>query len=98
MSDATLTKKQGWTVYVVLIALTLLEVAIVTMGLPKAAGALLMLGTTFGKVTLIVLYFMHMKSDRPLAWLLPAIPVALAIFFVLMLFPDLVYHLPLSFH
>jgi caa(3)-type oxidase subunit IV len=99
MSATTpLTRREGFIVYSVLIILTLFEVGIVMAGIPKAAGALLMLGTTAGKVMLIVLYFMHMKSDKPLAWLLPAIPVALAVFFVIMLFPDLVYHLPLRFH
>lgn len=98
MSAAPLTRGQGWTVYTILVVLTLLEVAIVMAGIPKAAGVVLMLGTTAGKVLLIVLYFMHMKGDKPLAWLLPIVPVALAVFFVLMLFPDLVYHLPLRFH
>ncbi len=98
MSESTLTRREGWTVYTILVVLTLLEVGFVALGLPKMAGVVLMLGTTAGKVLLIVLYFMHMKSDTRLAWLLPVIPVALAVFFVLMLFPDLVYHLPLQFH
>jgi hypothetical protein len=40
---------------------------------------------------------MHLKYDRRVAWLLPAIPVILAVIFVAALFPDLVYHLPLRF-
>lgn len=98
MSTSSLSRKESWIVYIALVVLTLLEIGIVMAGVSKTVGVVLMLGTTASKVMLIVLYFMHMKSDKPLAWLLPAIPVALAIFFVLMMFPDLVYHLPLSFH
>lgn len=84
-------------IYAWLVGLTLAEVGIVVVGIPKTAGALLMGGTTLAKVLMIALHFMHMKHDRPLIWLLPAIPVVLALFFVTMLFPDLVWHLPLMF-
>jgi hypothetical protein len=42
---------------------------------------------------LIALYFMHLKFDRRVVWLLPGIPVVLGIVFVLALFPDIVFHL-----
>lgn len=93
----SLTKKSAIFIYIWLVALTLIEVWIVAVGIPKNIGLLLMLGTTLGKVLMIVLYFMHMKHDRLLIWLLPGIPVLLALFFILMIFPDMVYHLPLRF-
>lgn len=92
-----MTKRSAFIIYGWLVVLTLLEVAIVWMGVPKEVGVVLMLGTTLGKVLMIGLYFMHIMHDRPVAWLLPVIPVALAIIFVVALFPDLVYHLPLMF-
>ena len=97
MSDTPMTKKFGITLYIWLVGLTLAEVAIVAAGLSKAVGAILMAGTTVAKVLMIALHFMHLKQDRPIAWLLPIIPVVLAIFFVIVLFPDLVFHLPLTF-
>lgn len=79
-------------IYSWLMGLTALEVALAMMGLPKMALAILLVSTALAKASLIVLYFMHMKFDKPLVWLLPGIPVALALFFVGMLFPDMVYH------
>ncbi len=92
-----LTKKSAIVIYTWLVVLTLVEVLIVRAGVTKAVGAILMAGTTLGKTLMIGLYFMHIKHDRPIAWLLPAVPLVLAVLFVLALFPDLVYHLPLKF-
>jgi heme/copper-type cytochrome/quinol oxidase subunit 4 len=92
-----LTRRTGIIIYGWLIALTLAEVGIVAAGVPRVAGTILMAGTTLAKVLMIGLYFMHMKQDSLKAWLLPLIPVLLAVFFVVMLFPDLVFHLPLRF-
>lgn len=90
-------KKPLMGVYSWLVVLTLLEVFIVMMGIPKFAGVALMIGTTLGKVLMIALYFMHMKQESWVSWFLPGIPVLLAAFFVAVLFPDLVWHLPLIF-
>lgn len=82
----------GW-----LIVLTVAEVGVVLLGWPKRAIVVMLLATALAKASLIALYFMHLKFDRRMVWLLPGIPIALAIFFVGMLFPDLVFHLPLRF-
>jgi caa(3)-type oxidase subunit IV len=92
-----LTKRSAFIIYGWLILLTLFEVGIVFMGMERLPGAILLGGTTLAKMLLIGLFFMHVKYDHRLAWFLPGIPVALAIFFVTMLFPDLVFHLPLMF-
>ena len=82
----------GW-----LVVLTALEVAVVCMGWPRIALAAMLIATALAKAMLIALYFMHLKFDRPAVWLFPGIPIALAIFFVGMVFPDVVLHLPLRF-
>ena len=82
----------GW-----LIAMTVGEVGMVLLGWPKTALVVMLVGTALAKAALIALYFMHLKFDHQAVWLLPGIPIALAIFFVGMLFPDLVLHLPLRF-
>jgi heme/copper-type cytochrome/quinol oxidase subunit 4 len=92
-----MTKRDGLMIYGWLVALTLAEVAIVGAGVGRAVGVILMAGTTAAKLTMIGGFFMHMKHDRPIAWLLPAVPLLLAVLFVAALFPDLVYHLPLRF-
>ena len=78
----------GW-----LLGLTVLEVSVVMAGWPQAAIVTLLIATALAKAMLIALFFMHLKFDRWTVWLLPGIPVLLAIFFVGMLFPDLVFHL-----
>lgn len=78
----------GW-----LIALTVLEVGVVLTGWPRTAIAVFLVATALAKAMLIALYFMHLKFDRRWVWLLPGIPVAIGIVFVLALFPDIVLHL-----
>jgi caa(3)-type oxidase subunit IV len=78
----------GW-----LLGLTILEVGIVLAGWPQGAIVTVLVAAALAKALLIALYFMHLKFDRPVVWLLPGIPVALGISFVLALFPDLVFHL-----
>lgn len=92
-----MTRRLGFFIYGWLVGLTLAEVAIVSMGLSKPVGAILMTATTAAKVLMIAVHFMHLKNDRPIAWLLPVIPLVLAALFLVALFPDLVYHLPLRF-
>ncbi len=81
------------TIYGWLLGLTVLEVAVVMAGWPQGAMVVLLIATALAKALLIALYFMHLKFDRPTVWLLPGIPVALGVAFVLALFPDVVFHL-----
>lgn len=96
MSDPKGTKKYfavfGW-----LAALTVLEILSAASPISRIALILVLVATALSKALLIVLYFMHLRFESPLVWILPAVPVALAIFFVLMLFPDVVYHLAAVF-
>ncbi|MFN0118468.1 MAG: cytochrome C oxidase subunit IV family protein [Elusimicrobiota bacterium] len=92
-----LSSRHSFIVYGWLIFLTLLEAAIVFFNLPKIPGLILMSATTVGKSLLILFYFMHLKFDRPLVWMLPGIPLFLAILFVIALFPDIVFKATLRF-
>ena len=80
-----------------LAALTLLEIGAVYSGLPHHALVILIIGTALGKALLIGLFFMHLKFENWLVWLLPGIPVIFALFFILMVFPDITSHLTASF-
>jgi caa(3)-type oxidase subunit IV len=60
---------------------------------PRGAIAILLVSTALAKALLIALYFMHLKFDQRVVWLLPGIPVAIGIVFVLGLFPDIVFHM-----
>lgn len=78
----------GW-----LLGLTVLEVGVVMAHWPRRAIVILLVATALAKALLIALFFMHLKFDRKIMWILPGIPVALGLFFIAMLFPDLVFHL-----
>lgn len=80
-----------------LVILTIIEIAAANLNISKQALAVFLIGTAVAKVLLIVLYFMHLKFESRWIWLLPGIPMLLAVFFVLMLFPDIVYHLTRKF-
>ena len=88
----------AWTYLVIygwLIGLTVLEVSVVLAEWPRLAVVSLLIATAMAKALLIALYFMHLKFDRRIIWLLPGIPVIVGIVFVLALFPDIVFHLTL---
>ena len=94
MSDQSkqLTGKDYCVIYGWLIGLTVLEVGVVMLEWPRMVLAILLVAAALAKTSLIVLFFMPLKFDKPLVWLLPGVPLALAIFFVGMLFPDIVFH------
>lgn len=85
-------KKVYWVVFTWLVVLTIFEVLVTKIGLPHFYVAALLIGSSLGKAILIVLFFMHLKFEGPLVWLLPGIPLLFAVLFVLGLFPDMVYH------
>lgn len=93
----TLSQRSIYVIYGWLLALTVLEIVLVGFHFPPALAALLLGATTISKCMLILVYFMHLKFDGWLTWLLPIIPVALALFFTGMLFPDLVMQSRLVF-
>lgn len=78
----------GW-----LALLTLLELGVVAMGFPKQAVVGSLISTAVAKALLIALYFMELKFESRLTWLLPAIPVLFGFVLMTALFPDIVFHL-----
>ena len=87
-----MTKKYVW-VFVWLVVFTALELYAVNLGLPRHTMVAALLATAAGKAILIALYFMHLKSEGLLVWLLPLIPLFFAVFLVCGLFPDIAWHL-----
>ncbi len=81
----------GW-----LAVITALELGAVMLNLPRAGLIIFVIGTAVAKAVIIALFFMHLKSENKLMWWLPGLPIALALFFIFMLFPDMVYHLTLQ--
>ena len=93
MSSHKVTRKTYLMVFGWLALLTILEIGGAASPMPRPALVIFLVATALSKTFLIVLYFMHLKFESRWVWILPAAPLALAVFFVAMLFPDIVYHL-----
>jgi cytochrome c oxidase subunit 4 len=79
--------------FVWLVVFTAIELVAVFSHLPHAALITLILGTAIGKAFIIALFFMHLKFERWVVWLLPGVPVVFALIFMAGIIPDIVYGL-----
>lgn len=71
-------------IFLILIAMTLLELGIVTTGLPRTLLNLFLLGLAFGKASLVAGYYMHLRGDSRLYTTIFVLPVLLLVVFVLL--------------
>lgn len=78
----------GWLAF-----LTLLEIGAASLGFPRMPLAFFLVATAIAKAAIIAFYFMHLRFEHRFVWLLPGIPVLIALVFILVLFPDIVFHL-----
>ena len=92
-----ITSKTYIVVFAWLGLLTLIEIGAALLQIPRHALVILIVSTALGKALLIALYFMHLKFENRFTWLLPGVPVILAILFIAMLFPDMVFHLTMMY-
>lgn len=77
-------------VFAWLFALTVLEVAVIYVPIPKLmiAAALVLMASV--KAALVAIYFMHLKFEKVVIWWIAVIPAILCVFLILMLLPELV--------
>ena len=76
-----------------LVLLTAIELGAVFSHWPHRMLVILILGTAVGKAMVIALFFMHLKFERWIVWLLPGIPVLFAVLFLAGIVPDVVFGL-----
>jgi cytochrome c oxidase subunit IV len=81
-------------IYVWLLVLTAVEIFVAMSGWPQRAIVIGLVSSSIAKALLIALYFMHLRFDRRIVWLLPGLPLMLGFGFILALFPDIVLHWP----
>lgn len=80
-----------------LVIFTAAELFAAGSGIPRHALVAVILATALGKALLIALFFMHLKFENRLVWLLPGIPLFFIIAFVFGLCPDIAWHLTSNF-
>jgi cytochrome c oxidase subunit IV len=72
-----------------LLALTVIEVAIIYLPIAKMAIAVMLVTMAVTKAALVAMYFMHLKFERRTLALVALSPFVLCVFLILMLTPDI---------
>jgi caa(3)-type oxidase subunit IV len=75
-------------IFYILLVLTVVEVGIVYMGLPKMLLAGLLIILAVWKAALVALHFMHLKFEKTTLMMIALSPFILCVFLILMLLPD----------
>ena len=78
--------------FYVLLVLTIVEVAIVYMGLPKMLLVALLVIFAVWKASLVAMHFMHLKFEKRTLAVVALAPFVLCVFLILMLMPDIFPH------
>jgi cytochrome c oxidase subunit 4 len=76
-------------IFYILLALTIVEVAIVYMHLPKILLVALLIVMAVWKAALVAMHFMHLKFEKRTLALIALSPFVLCVFLILMLMPDI---------
>lgn len=76
-------------IFYVLLALTILEVAIVYLGLPRLLLVGMLVIVAVWKAALVAMHFMHLKFEKTLLSIVAIVPFVLCVFLILMLLPDI---------
>lgn len=76
-------------IFYILLALTIVEVAIVYLHLPRTLLVALLIVLAVWKAALVALHFMHLKFEKTTLMMIALSPFVLCVFLILMLFPDI---------
>jgi caa(3)-type oxidase subunit IV len=76
-------------IFWILLVLTIVEVAIVYMGLPKMLLAALLVIFAVWKAALVAMHFMHLKFEKRTLTTVALVPFVLCVLLILMLLPDI---------
>jgi caa(3)-type oxidase subunit IV len=79
-------------IFYILVVLTVVEVAIVYLGLPKMLLATLLVAFAVWKAALVAMHFMHLKFEKRTLAVVALAPFVLCVFLILMLMPDIFPH------
>lgn len=91
MSEHQEHKVNALAVFAWLFVLTVAEVGLVYLGLSKAMLVVLLIGSAVLKALIVAYFFMHLKFEGKLIWVMLLAVLALGAVFLIALFPDMVY-------
>jgi caa(3)-type oxidase subunit IV len=76
-------------IFWILLILTIIEVGITYLGLPKMLLAALLVTLAVWKAALVAMHFMHLKFEKKTLTIVALAPFVLCVFLILMLLPDI---------
>jgi caa(3)-type oxidase subunit IV len=76
-------------IFYILLVLTIAEVAIVYLHLPRTLLVSLLVVLAVWKATLVAMHFMHLKFEKKTLALVALSPFVLCVLLILMLLPDI---------
>ncbi len=79
-------------IFILLSVLTVIEVGLTFLGLPKMLLATLLVIFAVWKATLVAMHFMHLKFEKKTLTVVAIVPFILCVFLILMLLPDIYPH------
>jgi len=89
MSSTTHSSANYLKIFYILLALTIVEVAIVYLHLPKILLVSLLVVLAVWKAALVAMHFMHLKFEKTTLMVIALSPFVLCVFLILMLLPDI---------
>ncbi len=72
-----------------LLALTILEIAVIYMPFARLFIIILLVGFALAKAALVAMYFMHLKFEKATLAMIAVTPLIICLFLILMLLPDM---------
>ena len=76
-------------IFYYLLALTILEILVTLPTYATWVKAILLIGMALGKASLVAMFFMHLRFERLTLGVIAFTPLAICVFLVFMLTPDL---------
>ncbi len=72
-----------------LLALTILEIAVIYMPIARLFIIILLVGFALAKAALVAMYFMHLRFERLTLSVIAVTPLVICLFLILMLLPGM---------
>ena len=76
-------------IFVILTVLTVIEVGVTFLGLPKMLLGAMLISLAVWKAALVAMHFMHLKFEKKTLTIVAIIPFILCVFLILMMLPDI---------
>jgi cytochrome c oxidase subunit 4 len=81
-------KVNYWSIWFYLLVMTIAEVGIVYIPMPRMMLAVILIAFALAKAILVAAYFMHLRWERKTMWIVAGAPMVFATILTIGLIPD----------